>query len=48
MLDCGPHLDESQVGEHLSLTLGAHLAARQLGLEVAGHLGAGQLEGEAH
>ena len=48
MLDYGPHLDESQVGEHLSLTLGAHLAARQLGLEVARHLGAGQLEGEAH
>ena len=48
MLDYGSHLDESQVGEHLSLTLGAHLAARQLGLEVARHLGAGQLEGEAH
>ena len=48
MLDYGPHLDESQVGEHLSLTLGAHLAARQPEPEVTRHLGAGQLEGEAH
>ena len=45
MLDYGPHLDESQVGEHLSLTLGAHLAARQLELEV-GQLRPGELEGE--
>ena len=34
MLDYGPHLDESQVGEHLSPTLGAHLAAGQLQLEI--------------
>ena len=39
------HLDEGQVGEHLLTALGAHLAPRQLQLQV-GQLRPGELEGE--
>ena len=39
------HLDESQVSDNLRTALGAHLATRQLELEV-GQLRPGELEGE--
>ena len=39
------HLDEGQVGDNLRTALGAHLATRQLELEV-GQLRPGELEGE--
>ena len=39
------YLNEGQVGDHLSTALGAHLATRQLQLEV-GQLRPGELEGE--
>ena len=40
-----PYLDEGQVGDNLRTALGAHLATRQLQLEV-GQLRPGELEGE--
>ena len=40
-----PYLDEGQVGDNLRTALGAHLATRQLELEV-GQLRPGELEGE--